>query len=53
MHGVMIGEHASSTVDHGFEPTSGEAKDYYSGICCFSAKHAVVLLVTCDMSLMF
>ena len=24
----------------GFEPRSGQAKDYKIGICCFSAKHA-------------
>jgi len=31
---------ASSAVDRGFEPRSGHAKDYKTGICCFSAKHA-------------
>jgi hypothetical protein len=31
---------ASSVVDRGFEPQSGQTKDYKIGICCFSAKHA-------------
>ena len=26
-------------VDCGFEPRSGQPKDYKIGICCFSAKH--------------
>jgi len=29
-----------SAVDCGFEPWSGQSKDYKIGICCFSAKHA-------------
>jgi hypothetical protein len=29
-------------VDHGFEPQSGQFKDYKTGICCFSAKHAAL-----------
>ena len=33
---------ASSVVDRGFEPRSGQIKDYEIGICCFSAKHAVL-----------
>jgi hypothetical protein len=32
----------SSAVDSGFEPRSGQTKDYKIGICCFSAKHAAV-----------
>jgi hypothetical protein len=31
-----------SAVDRGFEPRSGKTKDYKIGICCFSAKHAVM-----------
>ena len=31
---------ASSAVDRGFEPWSGQTKDYEIGICCFSTKHA-------------
>jgi hypothetical protein len=30
----------SSVVDRGFEPRSGQTKDYKIGICCFSTKHA-------------
>jgi hypothetical protein len=37
--GVMVSLLASSTVDHGFKPLSGQTKDYKIGICCFSAKH--------------
>ena len=35
----MISMLASSAVDCGFEPRSGQTKDYTIGICCFSAKH--------------
>jgi len=31
-----------SVVNHGFEPRSGQSKDYKIGICCFSAKHAAL-----------
>jgi hypothetical protein len=30
---------ASSAVDRGFEPQSGQTKGYTIGICCFSAKY--------------
>ena len=33
---------ASSAVVRGFEPQSGQTKDYNIGICCFSAKHAAL-----------
>ena len=33
---------ASSVVDRGFELRSGQTKDYRIGICCFSAKQAVL-----------
>jgi hypothetical protein len=36
----MISVPPSSKVDRGFEPRSGQIKDYKIGICCFSAKHA-------------
>ena len=36
----MVSVLASSTVDRGFEPRSGQTKDYNIGICCFSTKHA-------------
>ena len=38
----MVCVHASSAVDRGFEPRSGQTKDYKIGICCFSAKHAAL-----------
>jgi hypothetical protein len=37
--GVMVSVLGSSVVDCGFEPRSGQTKDYEIGICCFSAKH--------------
>ena len=37
--GVMVSI-LSSADDCGFEPQSGQTKDYKIGICCFSAKHA-------------
>ena len=40
--GVMACLLASSAVDRGFEPQSGQTKDYKIGICCFSAKHAAL-----------
>jgi hypothetical protein len=30
---------ASSVVERGFEPRSGQTIDYKLGMCCFSAKH--------------
>jgi hypothetical protein len=38
----MVSELASSVVDRGFEPRSGQIKDYKIGICCLSAKHAAL-----------
>ena len=38
--GVMDSVLVSSVVDRGFEPRSGQTKDYAIGVCCFSAKHA-------------
>ena len=38
----MVSVLALSVVDHGFEPRSGQIKDYKIGICCFSAKHAAL-----------
>ena len=35
----MVSMLASSAIDRGFEPRSGQTKDYKIGICCFSAKH--------------
>jgi hypothetical protein len=33
---------ASSAVDRGLDPRSGQTNDYTIGICCFSSKHAVI-----------
>jgi hypothetical protein len=38
----MVSMLASSAVDRGFDPRSGQTKDYKIGICCFTAKHAVL-----------
>jgi hypothetical protein len=38
----MISVFASSAVDCGFKPRSGQTKDYKIGICCFSAMHAAL-----------
>ena len=40
--GVMVSILASSALDRGFEPRSGQAKDYKIGSCCFSTKHAAL-----------
>ena len=41
--GIMVRMLALSVVDRGFEPRSGQTKDYKIGICCFSAiKHAAL-----------
>ena len=38
----MVSVLASSAVDRGFEPRSGQTKDYKISIYCFSAKHAAL-----------
>jgi hypothetical protein len=40
----MVSMFASSAVDHGFEPRSGQTKDYKIGItiCCLSTKHSAL-----------
>jgi len=40
--GATVSVFASSVVDRGFEPRSGQAKDYKIGICCLSTKHAAL-----------
>ena len=40
--GVMVSVLTSSAVDRGFEPRSGQIKDYKMGTCCFSATYAVL-----------
>jgi hypothetical protein len=37
--GIMVMVLAPSVVDHGFDPRSGQIKDYKFCICCFSASH--------------
>jgi hypothetical protein len=46
----MISVFASSVVDHGFEPLSGETKYYKIGMCGFSAKHATLRIKSNDSS---
>jgi hypothetical protein len=41
--GVMVSVLAWSEVDGGFEPWSGQTKDFKIGICCFSATHAALV----------
>jgi hypothetical protein len=36
---VMVNVFSSSAVDRGFEPRSGQTKDYKISMCCFFAKH--------------
>ena len=38
----MVNVFASSAVERGFEPRSGQTKDYEIGICCFSANNAAL-----------
>ena len=38
----MVSVLISSAVDRGFEPLSGQTKDYAIGICSFSAKHTAL-----------
>jgi hypothetical protein len=38
----MVSVLPSSAVDRGFEPRSGQTKDYKIDICCFSAKRAAL-----------
>jgi len=41
---VMVSVLASNAVDRRFQPHSGQTKDYEIGICCFSAKHAALIM---------
>ena len=38
----MVSMFASSEVDRGFEPRSGQIKDYKIGMCCFSSGHTTL-----------
>ena len=42
IRGVMVSMLVLSAVDRGFQPRSGQTKDYNIGICCFSAKHSAL-----------
>jgi hypothetical protein len=39
---VMVSVLALSAIDCGYEPRSGQTKEYKIGICCFSAKNAAL-----------
>jgi hypothetical protein len=39
---VIVSVFASNAIDRGFEPQSGQTKDYKIGIWCFSAKHTAL-----------
>jgi hypothetical protein len=38
----MVSVLTSSAVDRGFDPGSGQSKDFEIGMCCFSAKNAAL-----------
>ena len=40
--GVMVSVLVLSVVDRGFEPRSGQTKDYKIGVCCLSVKHTAL-----------
>ena len=40
--GAMVIVLDSIAVDRGFDPRSGQIKDYKIGICCFPSKHAAL-----------
>ena len=40
--GVMVSVLVSSAGDRGFEPRSGQTKDYRIGICCFPGMQAAL-----------
>jgi predicted LPLAT superfamily acyltransferase len=46
--GAMVSVLALSAVDRGFEPWSGQTKDYKICIFCFSAKHAALRRMSKD-----
>ena len=41
--GIMVSVLASSAVDRGFEPRSGQTKDYKIVIYCLSAEHSSLM----------
>jgi hypothetical protein len=38
----MVSVLASNVADRGFEPRSGQPKDFEIDVCCLSAKHAAL-----------
>ena len=42
----MVSVLSSGAIDQGFEPRSGQTKDYKIGICCFYAKLAAFMRKT-------
>jgi len=48
--GIIVSVLASSAVDRGFEPRSGQPKDYEIGICCFSGRHTALRRKSKDWS---
>jgi hypothetical protein len=44
----MVSVLVPSAVDRGFDPRSGQSKEYKFGICCFSAKIAVLMSKNTD-----
>ena len=48
--GVMVSMLASSVVDHGYKPQTGQTKDCRIGNCCFSANHAAKMRKNKDLS---
>ena len=44
----MVRVLASGAVDPGFPSHSGQTKDYNIGVCCFSAKHAALMIQSKD-----
>jgi hypothetical protein len=47
----MVSVLGSSAVDRGFEPRSGQTNDYKIGMCCFSAKHADLIIISLKINL--
>ena len=45
--GVMISVFSTSTVDHWFQPQSGQITYFTIDICCFSAKHTALRSKIC------
>ena len=46
--GLMVSVFTLSAVYRGFEPRSGQIKDYKIGMCCFFVKHAALRKMSKD-----